>query len=120
MNQLQKLADDVKYFAATDDGSAIAALENRSFEIFPLVGAQTYHRFNVPSVADALSVIWYQDMNHLFVVYPDHVSFLDLDDLSLRNFITVAEGTLPLYNSQENILYIIDFSKKLQQFDFPS
>lgn len=118
--QLQKLADDVKDFAVAADGSAIAALENESLEVLPLADTQTYHRFNVPDVADARSVAWYRDANHLFVTYPDHISLLDLDDLGLRNFTTVTEGTSPLYNPQENVLYVINSTSKLEQFDFPS
>ncbi len=116
----QKLADSVKTFSVADDGSAIAALEERSLEVLPLTDAQTYHRFNLPDVKDATRTIWYKDMNHLFVVYPDSVSFLDLDDLGLRNFVAVAKGTSPLYKSQENIFYLIDSASKLTQFDFPS
>ncbi len=116
----QKLADSVKTFSVADDGSAIAALEERSLEVLPLTDAQTYHRFNLPDVKNAVRTIWYKDMNHLFVVYPDSVSFLDIDDLGLRNFVTVAKGTLPLYKPQENIFYLINSSSKLAQFDFPS
>jgi hypothetical protein len=116
----QKLADDVKDFAAADDGSAIAALEHRSVEILPFADTQTYHRFNLPDTAAAEHLIWYKDRDHLFVEYPDHVSFLDIDDLGLRNFVAASNGSSPLYNLQENILYLINSSGKLVRFDFPS
>lgn len=117
--KFQKIADDVKEFEAASDGTALAALENKSLEVIPLTDAQTYHRLNLTGIARALRVIWYTDMNHLFVVYPDSVSFLDLDDAGLRNFVTVAQGTNPLYKPQENILYLINSAQKLVQFDFP-
>jgi hypothetical protein len=116
----QKLADSVKTFSVADDGSAIAALEEKSLEVLPLADAQTYHRFNLPDVKDAVRTIWYKDMNHLFVAYPDSVSFLDIDDLGLRNFVAVAKGTSPLYKPQENTFYLINSVSKLAQFDFPS
>lgn len=116
----QKLADDVKDFAAASDGTALAALENQSFEVFPFANAQTYHRFNLPNVADAKRIIWYKDANHLFVIYPDSVAFLDLDDLGLRNLLLVANGNDPLYSPQENVFYLINSAQKLEQFDFPS
>lgn len=119
-HEFQKLADDVTDFAAMDDGSVIAALEHHSLEIFPFTDALTYRRFNLPNAADATGIAWYKDANHLFVTYPDHVSFLDVNDLSLRNFATVAQGVSPLYKPQENTLYLLNFSGKLQQFDFPS
>ena len=109
----------MKDFAAAEDGSAVAALEHNSLEIVPFTDPQTYHRFNLPDVGDATHVIWYKDMDHLFIVYPDSVAFLDLDDLGLRNFVTVANGTNPLYNSQENIFYLMNSAEKLEQFDFP-
>ncbi len=117
---VQKIADDVKEFEPADDGSAVAALENRSLEIIPFTDVQTYHRFNLPDVVNAMDLIWYKDMDHLFVVYPDRVAFLDIEDLGLRNFITVAEGTSPLYKPQENIFYLINSAQKVVGFDFPS
>jgi hypothetical protein len=116
----QKIADDVKNFAVAGDGSAVAALEHKSFEVFPFANAQTYHRFNLPNVAAAEQVIWYRDANHLFVVYPDSIAFLDLDDLGLRNLVTVAYGNDPLYNPQQNTFYLINSAQKLEQFNFPS
>ncbi len=82
-----------------------------------------YYRFNLPDMASVESLIWYKDQTHLFVQYPDHVSFLDFADLSLHNFTTVSEistGTVPVYDTQENALYLIDQGKKLVRFDFPS
>lgn len=116
----QPLASDVKQIAVANDGSAIAALENQSLEIFPVTNAQTYHRFNIPDVAEARSVVWYKDADHLFVSYPDSVSFLDLDDLGLRNFVSVAKGTAPLYKPEENALYLINSAQEPVEFDFPS
>ncbi len=117
--QFQKLADDVKDFEPASNGNALAALENKSVEIFPFTDTMTYHRFNVPDVQAAQRLFWYKDFNHLFVQYPDHVAFLDIDDLSLRNFITVAQGTAPFYDDQKNALYLIDFTRTLVRFDFP-
>lgn len=118
--KFQKIADDVKQFAVAGDGSAVAALEYNSFEILPIADPQTYHRFNLPDVAAATEVIWYKDADHLFVVYPDSVSYLDLADIGLRNYLTAANGTHPLYNSGQNVLYLINSAQKLEQFDFPN
>ena len=119
---LTKVADDVKSFYPTSDGAAIATLESRSVEIFSLTTSD-YYRFNLPEMASVQSLTWYKDGTHLFVAYPDHVSFLDLADLSLRNFITVsaiANGTAATYDTQENSLYLITQEKKLIRFDFPN
>ena len=116
---LTKLADDVKDFSATSDGSMIAALGYDSLEIFSLTDASAYSRFNIPDVANAESVVWYHDKNHLFVVYADRVSFLDLADTSLINFTTVARGTKPFYDPQANALYITTSSGMLAQYNFP-
>ncbi len=118
--QFKKIADDVKQFAAAPDGSAVATLEHRSFEVIPFADTQTYHRFNLPDVASASEVIWYEDADHLFVVYPDSVSFLDLADAGLQNLVSIAKGTRPLYSPDKNVLYLINAAQKLEQFDFPS
>lgn len=119
---LMKVADDVSDFYPTSDGSAIAALESRSIEVFSLTTSD-YYRFNLPGMASVKSLTWYKDEAHLFVTYPDHVSFLDLADLSLRNFTTVSaitDGTTATYEPKENALYLIDQGGKLIRFDFPN
>jgi hypothetical protein len=117
---ITKLADDVKDFSATSDGSMIATLENDSLEIFSLSDASAYARFNIPDVANAQHIIWYHDKSHLFVVYANHVSFLDLADTGLINFTTVAQGTNPFYDLHTNMLYLnaADASATLMQYSF--
>lgn len=115
---LSKLADDVKQFYSTTDGNAVAALEYHSLEVFSFA-TQDHYRFALPEIDDVHSLIWYKDENHLFVIYPDHVSFLDLTDANLKNFTTVSQGTSASYDEQENSLYLIDPGQKLLRFDFP-
>lgn len=117
---LQKIADDVKDFSATDDGSMVAALEYNSLEIFSFSDSNIYYRFNIPNVGAATDVVWYRDDDHLFVVYPDSVSFLDLADSALVNFTTVARGTHPLYDPQTNTFYITAPNGQVMQYSFPS
>ncbi len=114
-----KLADDATSFSATADGSLLAALERHGLEIFAFTSARTYHRFNLPNASSATGVIWYRDMDHLFVEYPDRVAFLSLDDLGLANLTTVAEGTAPSYDPSANALYMIDPHHVLMRFNFP-
>lgn len=118
-NLLRKLASDVKTFAAADDGSAVAALEHGSLEIFSLIGDNNYYRFNIPDVGSATRLIWYRDRTHLFVVYPDHASFLDLMDADLANFLTVANGTNPQYDPKTNSFFIMNTAGKLLRYAFP-
>lgn len=115
---LQKIADDVKAFAATVDGSRIAALEDTSLEILSPGDSSMYYRFNIPDIAHAQKVIWYRDRTHLFIVYPDHVSFLDLNDTSLVNFATVAFGTDPVYDAQGDYLYLKNNQGQFLRYDF--
>lgn len=116
----RKLADNVKSFAATDDGVSVAALEYNGLEIFTLSGEQNYYRFNLPDVASAENLIWYHDDEHLFVVYPGRISFLDLSDSGLNNFRTVNAGTSPEYEAGTNILYFISPSGMLMKMEFPN
>lgn len=123
------LANDVRDFSVTSDGSMIAALEHRSIEIFSLNDASGYYRFNLPDVAGIARLIWYKDRTHLFVVYKNSISFLDFDDAGLANFTTVAQGlpaivsaaagTLPFYNPQTNALYVLGPNRQWLRYDFP-
>ena len=75
---LTKVADDVKSFYPAADGSAIAALESNSIEIFSLTipaDQGGYYRFNLPDMGSVKSLAWYHDDSHLFVVYPTHGEF---------------------------------------------
>lgn len=118
--QLSVLADDVKQFYPAADGSAIAALEYNSLEVFAFNSQPDYYRFALPDVADVQGLIWYKDDTHLFVEYPGRVAFLDLADTALKNLITVSDGTDAFYDAQENSLYLIGPAQDLVRFDFPS
>lgn len=118
-NKAQKIASDVKDFSASADGTMVAALEHTSTEIFTLNDATGYYRFNLPNVQNIQGLIWYKDDEHLFVAYPDHASFLDLQDLGLNNFITVTAGTSPSYDANTNAFYFISPSNQLMQLAFP-
>ncbi|HVO29060.1 MAG TPA: PEGA domain-containing protein [Candidatus Paceibacterota bacterium] len=118
--QLRKLADDVRSFSATPDGSMVAALEYRSMEVFSLSDPGVYYRFNPPDIAAAQRTFWYADRTHLFVIYPDHVSFLDLADATLTNFTTVADGTSPFYDEAANKLFILTPARNIAAYAFPS
>jgi hypothetical protein len=116
--QLSTLANDVKQFYPATDGSAIAALEYHSLEIFSLTTSD-YYRFPLPQIADVQGLIWYKDQAHLFVQYPDRVAFLDFADTGLKNLTIVSAGTAASYDPQQNALYLIDSGQKLLRFDFP-
>ena len=116
--QLSTLANDVKQFYPTADGSTLAALEYHSLEVFSFT-TQDYYRFNLPDIVNAQGLIWYKDNAHLFVQYPDRVAFLDFTDTKLKNLTIVSLGTKPSYDPQENALYLIDQGQKLLRFDFP-
>ncbi len=116
--QLSKLADDVKHFYPTSDGNTIAALEYHSLEVFAF-STSDYYRFSLPAHSDVSDLIWYKDETHLFVTYPDHVSFLDLADTNLKNLTTISQGTMAAYDEQQNALYLVDPGQKLLRFDLP-
>lgn len=117
--ELSTLADDVKQFYPTTDGTMLAALEYHSLEVFAFNGQPDHYRFTLPQATDVQGLIWYKDDTHLFVQYPDHVAFLDLADTDLKDLTTISLGTDPSYDAQENSLYLIDQGQKLLLFDFP-
>jgi len=115
---LQKIADDVKNFSFADSGDTVAALEHRSLEIFFFNATKDYYRFNVPDVNSAEKVVWYEDKNHLFVVYPDEIKFLDVNNASLDYFPAVTQGHSPQYDEKNNKLYYLA-ADNLKTLDFP-
>ena len=117
--QLTTLANDVKQFYPTADGSTVAALEYHGLEVFAENGLPNYYRFGLPEVTDVEGLMWYKDDAHLFVQYPDDVAFLDLADTAMKNLTTVSLGANPSYHPQENSLYLIDNGQELIRFDFP-
>ncbi len=118
---IKKIADDVRNFVASGDGSSVVTLENRSMEIIPLsdISDDNYYRFNLPDIASIQKVSWYKDNMHLFLEYSDHVSFLDVKDSGLNNVTIIGRGTTPRYDANNNTLYLIDPAKSLIRFDFP-
>jgi hypothetical protein len=121
-DKFTKIADDVVDFSASPDGTMLAAAERASMEIFssaPTDPSNSYWRFNLRDARDIKNLAWYRDDRHLFVVYPDHVAFLDLADSALANFTTVTQGSSAAYDSSGNALYLVDPQKNLVRFDFP-
>jgi hypothetical protein len=116
--RLTKTADHVTRFDVTNDGTRIAALEKESLEIFSLNDPEGYYRFNLPNVANVEKTLWFRDHDHLFIVYPDRIAFLDLQDAGLANFTTVSFGTAPTYDADTNILSLIDSRSMPVHFDF--
>lgn len=117
--QFTKIADQVRDFYPTDDGTMLAALEAHSVEIFSFTSSD-YYRFALPDVGAVTDLTWYRDNAHLFVRYPDSIRFLDLQDAGLRNFTVISQGTASSYDARMNSLYLIDQGGNLIRFDFPN
>ena len=115
----KSLASDVLDFSVSEDGTMLAARERASIEIFALNGTD-YWRLNLPDHPRIQDLSWYRDDRHIFVAYPDHVSFLDLADQSLVNIVTIGTGILPHYDGDANALYMLDNVRNLIRFDFPN
>ncbi|MBM3257424.1 MAG: PEGA domain-containing protein [Candidatus Liptonbacteria bacterium] len=117
----EKIADDVRYFAWNTDGTKIAALEQRSFEVFDRLNPQEgYRRFNIPAIQEAERVLWYKDDLHLFLIFPSRTLFLDLNDANLENLTEVVSTHKVFYNPNLNILYYQDSATStIQALQFP-
>lgn len=115
----EKMATGVKKFALSTDGSIFAALENNALEIFSLNNGQDYHRFNLPEVQFVSDINWYGDGNHIFISYPERVAFLDLNDASLGNLITVSTNYKKVVYDQKNSSFYSLKGNNLERLDFP-
>lgn len=116
---LKGLASDVRSFSFTNDGEKIAAREAGAIEVFSLTtDDEMYWRFDLLSAADIRNVLWYEDNHHLFLAYPDRVSFLDFADKELRNVGEIARGKDFSYDESRNLLYFISDGAAFQM-EFP-
>ncbi len=107
----------VKKFSAL--GSKLAAIENNALDIFSLDNDQDYHRFNLPEVQSVSDINWYWDGNHIFISYPERAAFLDLNDASLGNLISVSTNyKKAAYDSKNNSFYSLK-AGSIERLDFP-
>jgi len=114
----QKLASDVRDFEFSPSGDRVAALENQALEIFAFNREKDYWRFRLPSTEKIERVEWYKDENHIFIIYPDEIKFLDINDKNLENFPTIASGSNAKYDAKSNTLYFVK-ENQLRKIVFP-
>jgi hypothetical protein len=116
--QLEKTASDVRDFALSGDGALVAALGHRSLEIIPYGDRRDYRRFNLADIGSVENIEWYRDNHHLLVHYPDRVVFLDLDDPSPQDAVTLIATTEGHYGAGTNEFYYLA-DGKLLKYVFP-
>lgn len=118
-NKLAPIASDVRDFEFSPDGDRVATLGRKSLEIISLSGNDDdYRRLNIPNINSVQKIIWYRDLEHLLVVYPNSVRFLDLNDRALENFPTVINSGMADYDKDSNKLYYLD-GEKIMSVEFP-
>jgi len=116
--QPQKLASDVRDFEFSPNGNRVAALENQALEIFAFNRDKDYWRFRLPNAEKIERIEWYKDENHIFIIYPDEIKFLDINDKNLENFPAIASGSNAKYDAKSNTLYFIK-ENQLKKIVFP-
>ncbi len=116
--QPQKLASDVRDFEFSTNGNKVVALENQSIEIFAFNQDKDYWRFRLSETEKIEQVEWYKDENHIFIIYPGEIRFLDINDKSLENFLIIATGSNFRYDVKSNTLYLIK-ENQLKKIVFP-
>ncbi|MBI4084924.1 MAG: hypothetical protein HY432_00175 [Candidatus Liptonbacteria bacterium] len=114
----EKTASDAKNFSFSDTGDTVSVLESQAIEIFSLTSEEGYWRFRISDAGRIEKLEWYADENHLFVVYPEKIMFLDISDEGLENFLKAADGGQGHYDTQSNTLYFIK-NNELRKIFFP-
>jgi hypothetical protein len=114
-----RLAQNARSMALTESGDALAVLDAQGLQVFFPRNGRPNLSFEIPDAARAQRLAWYRDNEHLFVIYPDRVAFLDLTDAGLKNFTTAAESGQVEYQPESNILYFLD-KNVLYALSFPS
>ncbi len=117
-NRAEKTASDVKDFSFSSDEDSVATLENNSIEIFSFGSENNYWRFRLPDNDKIERLEWYRDGAHLFIVYPQEIRFLDLNDKALENFPSIASGNSARYDELSNKLYFVK-NNGLWSLEFP-
>lgn len=117
-SDVSHLASDGRSLAFAQGGGKLAVMENRALEVFSL-NSKDYWRFNLPDTNKISGLNWYKDNFNLFVEYPDHVSFLGLEDNSLEAFQTVVRSSATTYEPSENKFYFLK-DGALYALSFPS
>ncbi len=112
------MAGGVKDFSVSPDGSQVAALKSDSILIFESGDASLDSTFTPADIKNAGGLTWYSDNSHLFVVYPDKVNFLSLDDQKFENYQTISAAAKAAYFPALNYLYVLE-KGKIYYFQFP-
>lgn len=115
---IKTLAHSVRDFSPSPDGKLVAALGPNGVEIFSMKDG-AYSRFNIPDNAGASHISWYGDSEHLFVQYAQSVSFLDINDRDLANFITIASTAAYAYAPEDNVFYF-QAGRSIDKIAFPN
>lgn len=116
-DEIKKLSEGVRNFTFSRNRQLLAVTKNDAFEASSLDG-QNYYKFNLRDVREIKDVVWYNDLNHLFLVYEDKTVFIDLGDNSLGNLIVAAESDNVKYDPESNLLYFLEGSE-LKILTFP-
>lgn len=114
---LKQIASDVKNFEFNSSANLLAALENKSLEIFSS-NDENYWRFNLPDISKAEKVLWHKDDHHLFIQYPEKILFLDVDKNYQKEPTEVALGNKMEYYPKSNQLYFLENSE-VWKINFP-
>jgi hypothetical protein len=117
-NTKVELANDAVSFTATPDGNRFAILEQNSLEVYSLQDTADYRRFRLSSSGGIARLEWYMDGQHLFLHYPDNVSFLDVDDIRLEDVKAVSKDPNAVYNGKNNVLYEVQ-KGVIRELKFP-
>lgn len=104
----QKMADNVRDFSFSKNGTFVSLLEPQTVEIFSFGSEPDYWRFRLSDADKIERTEWYGDENHIFIIYPGEVKFLDLNDKNIENFLTAATGSQSEYDLKSNTLYFVN------------
>lgn len=115
--ELTPLASKVTALDIAPDRAHLAAIVAGNLTVWSLVDNNIYASFPISSTAEITDLSWYQDDHHLFVQYPDKVSFLEINDSHLENMTDIVTTPKSMYDGDSNRLYYLDGSDvKFLQF----
>lgn len=121
-SQTNEIAHSIQgLFSWSPDNEVVVVRGAGYVEAIPLDDEREGVRISLEDAGRIQRFEWYEDLHHIFAVYPDRVDFLETDPGAEQTVFTVHDGggTGVAYDPESNVLYALTGSQLLT-FAFPN
>ncbi len=104
------------YFSG--DVTWLAILGEESIEVLSFRTPHDYVRFNLKDGRSISNLTWYRNNHGFFIHYPDHISFIEVDDTLQENIARILDGSYGTYDPETNRFYALS-ANSISYMQFP-